>query len=78
MAKTIEGYYLNFHPLLYLNISNEIVLERAETQRSLINMIAKPQMYFFGHISRERKLEYLLSTGKFEGKRARDRQRLCC
>ena len=47
MAKATEGYCLNFYPLLHLNISNEIVLERTETQRSLINMTAKPRMYFF-------------------------------
>ena len=32
-------------------------------------------MLFFGHICRKEKLEYLVSTGKFEGKRARGRQR---
>ena len=32
-------------------------------------------MSFFGHVCRKEKQEYLVSTGKFEGKRARGRQR---
>ena len=32
-------------------------------------------MSFFGHVCRKEKLEYLVNTGKFEGKRAWGRQR---
>ena len=56
-------------------VRNELVLERAETCRSLIKMITKRQMSFFGHICRKESLEYLVTTGKFDGKRDRGRQR---
>jgi len=56
-------------------VRNELVLERAETCRSLIKMITKRQMSFFGHICRKESLEYLVITGKFDGKRDRGRQR---
>ena len=56
-------------------VRNELVLERVETCRSLIKMITKRQMFFFGHICRNESLEYLVTTGKFGGKRDRGRQR---
>ena len=56
-------------------VSNGLVLERAETSRSLIKMIMKRQMSFFDHICRKESLEYLVTTGKFDGKRDRGRQR---
>ena len=55
-------------------LSNEVVFERAETCRSLIKMIIKRQMSFFGHICRKESLEYLVTTGKFDGRRDRGRQ----
>ena len=54
--------------------STVLILERAETHETLVTTITKRQMSFFGHICRKEKLEYLVSTGKFE-KRARGRQR---
>ena len=61
-------------------LSNETVSERAETCRALITTITKRQMLFFGHVCRKEKLEYLVSTGKLEGKRARGqaKTKLCC
>ena len=56
-------------------LSNQTMLERAETHETLVTTITKRQMSFFGHVCRKEKLEYLVSTGKFEGKRARGRQR---
>ena len=47
--------------------SNEIVLDRFGSHISLINVITKRQMSFFGHICRKEKLENLVSTGKIEG-----------
>ena len=56
-------------------VSNGLALERAETCRSLIKLITKQQMSFFGHICRKESLECLVTTGKFDGKRDRGRQR---
>ena len=56
-------------------VSNEVVLARAETCISLIKMITKRQMSFFGHICRKESLEHLVTTGKLDGKRGRGRQR---
>ena len=59
-------------------VSNGVVLEKVETCRSLIKMITKRQMSFFGHICRKESSEYLVTTGKFDGKRDRGRQRQGC
>ena len=56
-------------------VSNGVVIEKVETCRGLIKMITKRQMSFFGHICRKETLEYLVTTGKFDGKRDRGRQR---
>ena len=56
-------------------LSTQTILERAETHKTLVAAVTKRQISFFGHICRKEKLEYLVSTGKFEGKRARGRQR---
>ena len=57
-------------------LSNQTILERVETHKTLVTTITKRQKFhFFGHVCRKEKLEYLVSTGKFEGKRARGRQR---
>ena len=56
-------------------LSNQTILERAETHETLVTTITKRQMSSSGHVCRKEKLEYLVSMGKFEGKRARGRQR---
>ena len=56
-------------------VSNNEVLNRANTERSLIKVLYKRQMKFFGHVMRKEKFENLVTTGKIEGKRARGRQR---
>ncbi|GFO11985.1 RNA-directed DNA polymerase from mobile element jockey [Plakobranchus ocellatus] len=44
-------------------------------RRSLVRTIRKRQATFLGHVMRRGKLEHLVTTGKFEGKRSRGRQR---
>ena len=56
-------------------LSNQTMFEKVETHKTLVTTITKRPMSFFGHVCRKEKLEYLVSTGKFEGKRARGRQR---
>ncbi|GFO15676.1 hypothetical protein PoB_004218100 [Plakobranchus ocellatus] len=48
---------------------------RANKRRSLVRTIRKRQTTFLGHVMRRRKLKHLVTTGKFEGKRSRGRQR---
>ncbi|GFN76803.1 hypothetical protein PoB_000330900 [Plakobranchus ocellatus] len=40
-----------------------------------VKTIRKRQATFLGHVMRRGKLEHLVTTGKFEGKRSRGRQR---
>ncbi|GFO00844.1 RNA-directed DNA polymerase from mobile element jockey [Plakobranchus ocellatus] len=54
--------------------TNERVLKEANKRRSLVRTIRKRQATFLGHVIRG-KLEHLVTTGKFEGKRGRERQR---
>ncbi|GFO45433.1 RNA-directed DNA polymerase from mobile element jockey [Plakobranchus ocellatus] len=49
--------------------TNERVLNEANTRRSLVKTIRKRQATFLGHVMRRGKLEHLVTTGKFEGKR---------
>ncbi|GFO17397.1 hypothetical protein PoB_004390200 [Plakobranchus ocellatus] len=53
--------------------TNERVLNEANKRRSLVRTIRKRQATFLGHMMR--KLEHLVTTGKFGGKRSRGRQR---
>ncbi|GFO44541.1 hypothetical protein PoB_007104600 [Plakobranchus ocellatus] len=55
--------------------TNERVLNEANKRRSLVRTIRKRQATFLGHVMRRGKLEHLVTTGKFEGKRSRGRQR---
>ncbi|GFN98145.1 endonuclease-reverse transcriptase [Plakobranchus ocellatus] len=55
--------------------TNERVLNEANKRRSLVRNIRKRQATFLGHVMRRGKLEHLVTTGKFEGKRSRGRQR---
>jgi len=52
-------------------VSNEEVLQRANTSRNLLKIIVNRQMRFVGHIMRKSQLEAIALTGK----RARGRQR---
>ena len=56
-------------------LENEEVLERAGTTRSLVKEARKRQAMFFGHVLRRKELEYLVTTGKIDGRRSRGRQR---
>ncbi|GFO31044.1 hypothetical protein PoB_005754900 [Plakobranchus ocellatus] len=52
------------------------VLNEAIKRRSLVvRTIRKRQATFLGHVMRRGKLEHLVTTGKFEGKRSKGRQR---
>ena len=56
-------------------VSNEQLLQRADSSRELITTIATRQIRFLGHILRKEKQEELMLTGRIEGKRARGRLR---
>ena len=56
-------------------LTNDAVLLKANTQRSLLKMITSRQIRFLGHLLRKNELEAIALTGKIEGKRARGRQR---
>ena len=56
-------------------VSNEEVLQRANTSRNLLKVIVNRQMRFVGHIVRKSQLEAIAMTGMIEGKRVRGRQR---
>ncbi|GFO22197.1 endonuclease-reverse transcriptase [Plakobranchus ocellatus] len=47
----------------------------ANKRRSLVRTIRKRQATILGRVMRRGKLEHLVTTGKFEGKRSRGRQR---
>ncbi|GFN88941.1 endonuclease-reverse transcriptase [Plakobranchus ocellatus] len=55
--------------------TNERGLKEANKRRSLVRTIRKLQANFLGHVMRRGELEHLVTTGKFEGKRSRGRQR---
>jgi len=57
-------------------ISSDEVPLRANTTRQLMQTIISRQIRFVGDVMRKAKLEYLMLTGKIEGRRARGRQRL--
>jgi len=58
-------------------ISTEEALQCAGSSRKLVTTIATRQIRIHGHILRKKKkLDELVLTGRIEGKRARDRQRL--
>ena len=56
-------------------VTNQEVLRRAGTERTLVKEIRKRQLNFLGHVLRKEGVEHLTLTGKIEGKRARGRQR---
>ncbi|GFO07285.1 hypothetical protein PoB_003379000 [Plakobranchus ocellatus] len=55
--------------------TNERVLNEANKRRSLVRTLRKRQATFLGHVMRRGTLEHLVTTGQFEGKRSRGRQR---
>ena len=57
-------------------VTNQEILRRTNTKRSLLETIRRRQMNFLGHTLRRKTNEHLCLTGKIEGKRARGRQRL--
>jgi len=57
------------------HITNEEVLTRIGSKRSLLKNIQTRQAQFFGHTMRRKKLEHLMTTGKFEGRKSRGRPR---
>ena len=57
------------------HLTNEEVLRKAKTERSLIKTIRKRQLQFLGHIMRKERLENLMLTGYTDGKRDKGRQR---
>ena len=54
---------------------NEEILKEAEYERSVLRNVKRRKAKFFGHIMRRDGLEQLVTTGKFNGKRARGKQR---
>eukprot|EP00112_Aurelia_sp_Birch-Aquarium-sp1_P000311 Seg1027.2 transcript_id=Seg1027.2/GoldUCD/mRNA.D3Y31 product="putative transposon-derived protein F52C9.6" protein_id=Seg1027.2/GoldUCD/D3Y31 len=55
--------------------TNEYVLQKMNTKRSLINTIKQRKCAYFGHLIRGDGLQRLLLEGKFNGKRGRGRPR---
>ncbi|GFN88081.1 endonuclease-reverse transcriptase [Plakobranchus ocellatus] len=56
-------------------LQNIVEEESRKKGRSLVRTIRKRQATFLGHVMRRGKLAHLVTTGKFEGKRSRGRQR---
>jgi len=63
------------HIALTDKVSNEEVLQRANTSRNLLKIIVNRPIRFIGHIVRKSQLEVIALTGMIEGKSARGRQR---
>ena len=57
------------------HITNEEVLRRTNSKRSLREEITKRKLQYFGHIIRREKIQRLLMDGKVEGIRGRGRPR---
>ena len=51
-------------------VSNDQVLQRANTSRNLLKVIVSRQIRFVGHVMRKNQLEAVALTGMIEGKRA--------
>jgi len=56
-------------------MTNDKVLQRANTSRNLLKVNVSRQIQFVGHVMRKNQLEAVTLTGMIEGKRARGRQR---
>ena len=57
-------------------VTNEEVLARAKGKITLLETIKSRKMKFLGYVMRRKGTENLAVTGKIEGKRARDRQKM--
>ena len=58
------------------HITNEEVLTRMFTRRTLMYRIRKQQLEFLGHVMRKNSLENIIVTDKIKGKRTRGRRSL--
>ena len=67
--KCLETSYTGLRTVLFTQ-------REGNFQKSLLKTIRKRQMEFLGHVCRRRGLEFLSLTGKVEGKRDRDKQRI--
>lgn len=56
-------------------MTDDQVLCEANTFSKLLNKIKQRQYRFIDHVMRGKGMEYLISTGKIEGKRDRGRQK---
>ena len=56
-------------------VSNDQVLQRANTSTNLLKVTVSRQIRFVGDVMRKNQLEAVALTGMIEGKRARGRQR---
>ncbi|GFS20846.1 eukaryotic translation initiation factor 3 subunit F [Elysia marginata] len=74
---TVEMWFLRriFRTSWTEKKTEEEVLRLTDTNRSLLRLIRKKQMEFFGKINRHDGLEKLMLHGKVEGRSARGRQR---
>ena len=57
------------------HMTNQEVLEKVGCQRELVKLITRRRLQFLGHIIRKDGLEYLMLSGKIEGRRSRGRPR---
>ena len=57
------------------HVSNEEVLRRTNSKRTLKEEIMKRKMQYFGHVVRGERLQRQLLDGQVEGKRGRGRPR---
>ena len=70
-------FYRRMMKISWVNhVTNEEVLRRAGTERKIMKAIRKRQIEFLGHVMRKEGLEELMLTGRVNGKRSRERQRL--
>ena len=57
------------------HVTNDEVLRRTNSKRSLREEITKRKLQYFGHVIRREKLQRVLMDGKIEGSRGRGRPR---
>ncbi|GFO48849.1 hypothetical protein PoB_007535400 [Plakobranchus ocellatus] len=70
--KVKDGFY---HPAELEQRLQSMRTSETNKRRSLVRTIRKRQATFLGHVMGREKLDHLVTTGKFEGKRNRGRQR---
>ena len=58
-----------------MKVTNEAVLTCVQPGTSLLGLVYKQQLSYFGHMMRGEGLEKMIITGHVEGKRRRGRQR---